>query len=194
MASKPHPQISNTAASSVPPQALPSSPRKLRRFQSHQTLSSNSFQLTNQQPATSQSSTPQIRQTRTQNEQLQNGSTDRAQPYRRIRSNSDLGAGSTTPLVTQRRPARKTGSLGLGGKRSNLENLLREGPPTGKLAEALHDLRYLVLSARVEADSDGMVSRTCLIWKTALLVRLYRFLTPGFGTVNLPHISVVSTT
>lgn len=188
MSSKPVLQLSNNA-SLIPPSNLPPSPRKLRKFQSHQTLSSNSFHSTSQQPATSQSSTSQTRHAQNQNEPAQNASADRAPSHRRARSNSDLGAGIATPLVTQRRPARKTGSLGFGGKRSNLENLLREGPPTGKLAEALHDLRYLVLSARVEADSDGMVSQVCTFCETVLLM-LRCYLTMIFALVNAPHLSV----
>jgi cell cycle arrest protein BUB2 len=63
---------------------------------------------------------------------------------------------------TRRRPAsgRKSGSIGVSGKRSGLDTLLREGPPGGNIAVGLQDLRYLVLSSRVDSDSDGMV-RLC---------------------------------
>src|SRR5699024_9151298 len=72
-------------------------------------------------------------------------------PHRRARSNSD--AASHEPIVTQtqKRPARKTGS-GFGIKRSVLESLLRDGPQNGNVLEALQELRYLVLSTRVDAD------------------------------------------
>lgn len=42
-------------------------------------------------------------------------------------------------------------------KRSLLESYLRDGPLDGNLAEGMQELRYLVLSTRVEADVDGMV-------------------------------------
>lgn len=63
---------------------------------------------------------------------------------------------ATTRAPTQRRPARKTGS-GFGVKRSVLESFLRDGPPNGNVVDSLRELRYLVLSTRVEADVDGMV-------------------------------------
>lgn len=42
-------------------------------------------------------------------------------------------------------------------KRSLLESLIRDGPQNGKTREALQELKYLVLSYRVDADGDGMV-------------------------------------
>lgn len=60
-------------------------------------------------------------------------------------------------MITRGRSARKTGS-GVGVKRSILESLLRDGPQHGDAAEGLQELRYLVLSTRVDADGDGMVS------------------------------------
>lgn len=87
---------------------------------------------------------------------------------RRPRSNSDAaaqetkttaGAASTLKTsgsLTQRRRSRKTGS-GVGVKRSMLETFLRDGPQNGDLVGGLQELRYLVLSSRVEADGDGMV-------------------------------------
>lgn len=53
--------------------------------------------------------------------------------------------------------SRKSGSMGLVGKRSGLDALLRDGPPGNNVAMGLEELRYLILSARVDADSDGMV-------------------------------------
>jgi cell cycle arrest protein BUB2 len=38
-----------------------------------------------------------------------------------------------------------------------LENLLRDGPQNSNPHEALRELKYLVLSSRVDADGDGMV-------------------------------------
>ena len=54
----------------------------------------------------------------------------------------------------QRRPLRKSG---VGVKRSTLESFLRDGPLNGNLLEGLQELRYQVLSSRVDADADGMV-------------------------------------
>lgn len=48
-------------------------------------------------------------------------------------------------------------------KRSMLETFLRDGPQNGDLAGGLHELRYLVLSSRVEADGDGMVCHFGLV-------------------------------
>jgi cell cycle arrest protein BUB2 len=44
-------------------------------------------------------------------------------------------------------------------KRSGLETLLRDGPADGKLLDTLQELRLMVLSNKVEADTDGMVRR-----------------------------------
>lgn len=38
-----------------------------------------------------------------------------------------------------------------------MESFLRDGPQNGDMVEGLQELRYLVLSSRVEADADGMV-------------------------------------
>lgn len=67
-----------------------------------------------------------------------------------------MGVATPSPVQTQKRPARKTGSS-VGVKRSGLETLLREGPPNGDILEGLQELRYLILSTRVDADHDGMV-------------------------------------
>ena len=49
-------------------------------------------------------------------------------------------------------------------KRSVLESYLRDGPQNGDMIEGLQELRYLVLSSRVEADADGMVGFESLDW------------------------------
>lgn len=142
--------------SSIPPQpgGPPSQPvRTVRKIQSHQTLSSSN--AANARP--SHHRAPRLS---AGHEDLsrppQLAPAPRIRPHRRARSNSD--AASHEPVVSQaqKRPARKTGS-GFGVKRSVLESLLRDGPQNANVLEALQELRYLVLSTRVDADADGMV-------------------------------------
>lgn len=178
MASKPTFQVSNLpsfAAASPTPQ----SPRKLRKFQSHQTLTSTSYAAFSQQPSTasahhgttsrSRDSTSTEPSKDAQQQLPQNESAARTKAVRRGRSNSDAGSNLITPTTMAprpRRPARKTGSSGFSLRRSGLEVLLRDGPADGKLQEALQELRLLVLSSRVDADGDGMVRGPgrCLIF------------------------------
>lgn len=143
--------------SSIPPQpgGPPSQPvRTVRKIQSHQTLSSSN-NAANARP--SHHRAPRLS---AGHEDLsrppQLAPAPRIRPHRRARSNSD--AASHEPVVSQaqKRPARKTGS-GFGVKRSVLESLLRDGPQNANVLEALQELRYLVLSTRVDADADGMV-------------------------------------
>jgi cell cycle arrest protein BUB2 len=139
----------------IPGPDTPASPRTLRtlrKIQSHQVLSSSSA-LIAQTQASYQSGSNDMDSTGLP------GAATRARAHRRARSNSDAAAreATTAPPVTQRRPARKTGS-GIGLKRSLLENYLRDGPPSGDPREGLQELKYLVLSSRVDADGDGMVS------------------------------------
>ncbi|OXV09503.1 hypothetical protein Egran_02740 [Elaphomyces granulatus] len=141
----------------------PQSPRKLRKFQSHQALSSTfaSSSVSHQRPQPQQASAGlrgPVDEPASTSQNVQADSAARSRPTRRPRSNSDAGASNLTPLTSQKRPARKTGSSGYSIKRSSLESLLREGPPNGsKILDGLQELRYLVLSTRVDADSDGMV-------------------------------------
>lgn len=135
--------------------ASPRTMRTLRKIQSHQVLNtSNALIAQTQSRGTSGASvadsTTSVASARVPT---------RSQSHRRPRSNSDAAAREDAfggPALTQRRPARKTGS-GVGVKRSLLENLLRDGPQNGKSREALQELKYLVLSSRVDADGDGMV-------------------------------------
>jgi cell cycle arrest protein BUB2 len=137
--------------------AAPSSPRTmrtLRKIQSHQILSSKPSAFSG---PTSQLSTPRSSANAEElAQQAQLDSPVRLRTHRRARSNSDAGSGDRPILQTQKRPGRKTGS-GFGIKRSVLESLLRDGPQTGDVDDGLKELRYLVLSTRVEADGDGMV-------------------------------------
>lgn len=142
----------------VPGPDTPASPRTmrtLRKIQSHQVLSTSSA-LIAQTQASRQAGSHEADQSA-----ATPGAATRARAHRRARSNSDAASreAAATPPANQRRPARKTGS-GIGVKRSLLENLLRDGPQSSNPHEGLRELKYLVLSSRVDADGDGMVSDT----------------------------------
>ncbi|KAJ5156963.1 uncharacterized protein N7482_008063 [Penicillium canariense] len=147
----------------------PSSPRTmrtLRKIQSHQVLTSSSALI-----AQTQSSYPSGARAVDGSTAAQPSAAIRA-PTRRPRSNSDATTREVTPAApapTQRRPARKTGS-GVGIKRSLLENLVRDGPQNGDTHEALQELKYLVLSTRVDADGDGMSPYRVYLWSILLNV------------------------
>ncbi|OJJ39770.1 hypothetical protein ASPWEDRAFT_104557 [Aspergillus wentii DTO 134E9] len=136
--------------------------RTLRKIQSHQVLSSS----------TSGSHAPDSRHS---NARTSAGSEDfsltdsprSVRTHRRARSNSDAGSREAAAKQTLKRPARKTGS-GFGIKRSVLETVLRDGPQSGNTLEGLEELRYLVLSTRVEADADGMSSYRIYLWLALL--------------------------
>ncbi|KAF7121944.1 hypothetical protein CNMCM5793_009498 [Aspergillus hiratsukae] len=148
-------------AGSPSPRAM----RTLRKIQSHQILSSNpsvfSGPISNLSTARSSANAEELAQ------QAQLDSPVRLRTHRRARSNSDAGSGERPILQTQKRPGRKTGS-GFGIKRSILESLLRDGPQNGDVDDGLKELRYLVLSTRVEADGDGMSTYRVYLWLTLL--------------------------
>ena len=81
---------------------------------------------------------------------------------RRARSSSVPRMQDVNAYQAHRRPARRSG---IGGKKSALETYFRDGPFNGNLLGGLQELRYLVLSTRVDADADGMVCLTfvCLV-------------------------------
>lgn len=140
----------------LPSPEIPASPRTmrtLRKIQSHQVLTTSNALI-----AQTQSSRSGARGVDSGSSSTISNNTIRAPTHRRARSNSDAAAreAALARVSTQRRPARKTGS-GIGLKRSFLENLLRDGPQHGNTQEALQELKYLVLSTRVDADGDGMV-------------------------------------
>lgn len=143
----------------VPGPDTPASPRTmrtLRKIQSHQVLSTSSALI-----AQTQASRQDGSNEADPGSAATPGAATRARAHRRARSNSDAAAreAAATPPATQRRPARKTGS-GIGVKRSLLENFLRDGPQSSNPNEGLRELKYLVLSSRVDADGDGMVRGT----------------------------------
>ncbi|KAL4907509.1 hypothetical protein BDW74DRAFT_149320 [Aspergillus multicolor] len=133
----------------------PRTMRGLRKIQSHQHLSSRP-PLFSQVSFDRASAGPEV------SKPAKLDSPVRLRTHRRARSNSDASS-RESPKLTARRPGRKTGS-GFGLKRSLLEVLLRDGPQQGNVQEALQELRYLVLSTRVEADGDGMSTYRVYLW------------------------------
>ena len=168
MSSNSKPSLVNTKLPTfaVPPTS-PQSPRKLRKFQSHQSLTSTAFSSFGQPLSTTTTATASNGNGNRQRDIASNGATTDIQsdtnvrPRTRGRSNSESGSSNPTPLMTgtvrTKRPARKTDSSGYFIKRSGLDALLRDGPADGRLLETLQELRLMVLSNRVDADSDGMV-------------------------------------
>ncbi|GFF40574.1 cell division control protein 16 [Aspergillus udagawae] len=142
----------------------PRTMRTLRKIQSHQILSSNPSVVSG--PTSYLSTARSSANAEELAQQAQSDSPVRLR-HRRARSNSDAGSGERPILQTQKRSGRKTGS-GFGIKRSVLETLLRDGPQNGDVEDALKELRYLVLSTRVEADGDGMSTYRVYLWLTLL--------------------------
>ncbi|RAL02347.1 TBC-domain-containing protein [Aspergillus ibericus CBS 121593] len=140
----------------------PRTMRGLRKIQSHQILSSHP--PSSALPASGRLSAG-AEELVAQPPQLE--SPVRLRSQRRARSNSDASSRDPPAIGTQKRSARKTGS-GFGVKRSVLETLLRDGPHQGNLQEGLEELRYLVLSTRVEADADGMSTYRIYLWLVLL--------------------------
>ncbi|KAF7182039.1 hypothetical protein CNMCM7691_001427 [Aspergillus felis] len=142
----------------------PRTMRTLRKIQSHQILSSNPSVVSGPTSRLSTARSSANAEELAQQAQLESPVRLR---HRRARSNSDAGSGERPILQTQKRSGRKTGS-GFGIKRSVLETLLRDGPQNGDVDDALKELRYLVLSTRVEADGDGMSTYRVYLWLTLL--------------------------
>ncbi|KAB8070274.1 rab-GTPase-TBC domain-containing protein [Aspergillus leporis] len=137
----------------------PRTMRSLRKIQSHQLLSST---LSSQPSSARTSAGPDELSQPTRLD-----SPVRLRTHRRARSNSDASTREPPAIGTQRRAGRKTGS-GFGIKRSALESQLRDGPQQGNVREGLQELRYLILSMRVEADADGMSSYRVYLWLALL--------------------------
>jgi cell cycle arrest protein BUB2 len=71
-------------------------------------------------------------------------------------------------------------------KRSLLENFLRDGPPSGDPREGLQELKYLVLSSRVDADGDGMVSFNT-IYEIVILIKRMAVTVPNLPLADSPR-------
>ncbi len=69
------------------------------------------------------------------------------------------------PTSARRLPASATH-----GRKSSLEILLRDGPPAGNIEQGLSDIRYHILSSRVEAGKEGMSDYRCYLWLALLNV------------------------
>jgi cell cycle arrest protein BUB2 len=141
--------------------AIPTSPqttRTVRRLQSHQQLSSNSPSLITQQRQQQQLHALTNRESR---EQLQPPMPNSG----RTRANSDAPIAFKKPSSTRRLPASATHN-----RKSSLEVLLRDGPPSGNIEQGLSELRYQILSSRVEAGKEGMSDYRCYLWLALLNV------------------------
>ena len=144
---------------SIPPPPSPTTTRTIRRLQSHQQLSSNSPSLIAQQRQ-QQLHGLAARESR---EQLHHPMPTSSIPAPRVRANSD----APTPL---KKPSssRKLHALAGQNRKSSLEALIRDGPPGGSMQQGLRDLRYHILSSRVEAGKEGMSEYRCYLWLALL--------------------------
>ncbi|KAL5364732.1 putative mitotic check point protein [Aspergillus floccosus] len=145
----------------------PRTMRTLRKIQSHQVLSSNPSAAILSPPPSHPSTARSSAGPEELTHHAQLDSPVRLRTHRRARSNSDAGSREAPTMISRGRSARKTGS-GVGVKRSILESLLRDGPQHGDAAEGLQELRYLVLSTRVDADGDGMSAYRIYLWLVLL--------------------------
>ncbi|KAF3892613.1 hypothetical protein GTR04_4214 [Trichophyton interdigitale] len=164
------PRVPAASGGLQPPQPT----RTLRRFQSHQTLSTHSSSLAvgPRPPIFRNTTSINTREASTQqtSEQPVAAATTPATTHGRGRSNSDVTGAAPGTAQPRKRPSvnRKSGSIGYLTRRSGLENLLREGPPNNNIAIGLEELRYLILSTRVDADNDGMSTHRIYIWLALL--------------------------
>ncbi|KAK2809141.1 hypothetical protein FQN49_008640 [Arthroderma sp. PD_2] len=169
------PQQSQFRVPAAPGGLQPPQPtRTLRRFQSHQSLStySNSPAIGSRPSISRNTLTSNPRDTSEQQTPQQSVPpvTTPAPTHGRGRSNSDVTGAGPGGAQPRKRPSasRKSGSIGYLTRRSGLENLLREGPPNNNIAIGLEELRYLILSTRVDADNDGMSTHRIYIWLALL--------------------------
>ena len=172
----------------LPGPEVPASPRTmrtLRKIQSHQVLTTSNALI-----AQTQSSRPGSRAADPGSTISTANNNVRATVHRRARSNSDAATreAALAPVPTQRRPARKTGS-GIGLKRSLLENLIRDGPQNGRTQEALQELKYLVLSTRVDADGDGMVCTFGCLVEVSMAILIFFWFLVTLSDLPLAHSS-----
>ncbi|KMQ42276.1 Rab-GTPase-TBC domain [Trichophyton rubrum] len=164
------PRVPAVSGGLQPPQPA----RTLRRFQSHQTLSTHSSSpaVGSRPPIFRNTTSINTREASAQqtSEQPVAAATTPATTHGRGRSNSDVTGAAPGTAQPRKRPSvnRKSGSIGYLTRRSGLENLLREGPPNNNIAIGLEELRYLILSTRVDADNDGMSTHRIYIWLTLL--------------------------
>jgi len=176
--------------SSIVSPATPQTNRTIRRLQSHQQLSSNSPSLITQQRQQQQQQ-QQLHglTTRESKEHLQSSSQNSSLASGRTRANSDAPMPLKKPSSTRRWPASATH-----GRKSSLEVLMRDGPPGGNIEQGLSDLRYHILSSRVEAGKEGMSDYRCYLWLALLnvpalptddyLALVHRGQSPAYQKIN----------
>jgi cell cycle arrest protein BUB2 len=150
----------DTSSIAAPPS--PQTTRTVRRLQSHQQLSSNSPSLITQQRQQQQLHGLTSRESK---EQLHQPMPNPFLASGRTRANSDAPMPFKKPSSTRRLPASATH-----GRKSSLEILLRDGPPGGNIEQGLGDIRYHILSSRVEAGKEGMSDYRCYLWLALLNV------------------------
>ncbi|PYH90082.1 TBC-domain-containing protein [Aspergillus ellipticus CBS 707.79] len=165
----------------------PRTMRGLRKIQSHQILSPHPPAPAHPAPGRLSAGAQELSQPPRLDSPV------RLRTHRRARSNSDASSREVPAIGSQKRSGRKTGS-GFGVKRSLLECLLRDGPHQGNLQEGLEELRYLVLSTRVEADADGMSTYRIYLWLVLLdvppfptddyLALIHRGRSPGYTKIR----------
>ncbi|KAM5456471.1 CDC16 protein [Microsporum canis] len=178
------PQPSQSRVPAAGPGGLqpPQPTRTLRRFQSHQSLStySNSSVLGSRPPISRNATAINTRDVSEQQapHQPAASATTPAPTHGRGRSNSDVTGAAPGGAQPRKRPSinRKSGSIGYLTRRSGLENLLREGPPNNNIAIGLEELRYLILSTRVDADNDGMFGSLTNVARLKSTHRIYIWL------------------
>jgi cell cycle arrest protein BUB2 len=176
--------------SSITAPATPQTTRTIRRLQSHQQLSSNSPSLITQQRQQQQQQ-QQLHglTTRESREHLQSSAQNSSLASGRTRANSDAPMPLKKPSSTRRWPASATH-----GRKSSLEVLMRDGPPGGNIEQGLSDLRYHILSSRVEAGKEGMSDYRCYLWLALLnvpalptddyLALVHRGQSPAYQKIN----------
>ena len=176
--------------SSIAAPASPQTTRTIRRLQSHQQLSSNSPSLITQQRQQQQLQQQQHGlTTRESKEHLQPSMQSVSLGPGRTRANSDAPMALKKPSSTRRWPASATH-----GRKSSLEILMRDGPSGGNVEQGLSDLRYHILSSRVEAGKDGMSDYRCYLWLALLnvgplqtdeyLALVHRGQSPAYQKIN----------
>lgn len=158
MASNPPQPPSHLSSAAFAAPASPRTMRTIRKIQSLQTLSSTSSGGRSQAFNRPTARIPQ-------GSGLESSRPGQIGSLRRARSSSATGLRDGAPAQKQSRSSRRSG---FGARRSVLETLLRDGPPNGNLLEGLQELRYLVLSARVDADTDGMSPYRIYLWLALL--------------------------
>ena len=80
----------------------------------------------------------------------------------RTRANSDASVAGISPYGPQSKRVnvgKRVVSNALNSpKKSNIDHLLRDGPPDGNVLKGLQELRFDVLADGINSDSDGMVN------------------------------------